>query len=147
MSAIANKGILMRPRIVKEIRNTEGVVVKRFEPEPRERSISEETAAQMVDMLVDVVSDRGTASLAKIDNIKVAGKTGTSQKYDFLRRCYSHEKFFASFVGFLPADDPKLCIFIGVDEPPASKYFGGVIAAPIFRNIAKDTLVYLKGKS
>ncbi|MBU0650491.1 penicillin-binding protein 2 [bacterium] len=146
MSAIANKGMLMKPRIVKEFRNSEGVVVRKFAPEFVRRVISEKTAKVMTDILEGVVGLKGTAKLAEVKGYKVAGKTGTSQKFDVENKRYSERKFIASFIGFLPADDPKLCILVIVNEPPYAKRYGGVIAAPVFAEIAKDCMVYFKNK-
>jgi cell division protein FtsI (penicillin-binding protein 3) len=80
---------------------------------------------------------------AAVDGFRVAGKTGTAQKVDPLTRGYSVNKRTASFVGFVPADKPRLTILVVVDEPKTSSY-GGVVAAPAFRDIAQQTLCYLK---
>ena len=95
------------------------------------------------DFMIGVTEDEGTGYRASIKGFKVAGKTGTAQKIDPLTGGYSSESTVVSFMGFVPADDPKLSILVVVDEPLESS-FGGVIAAPVFKRIAQKTLKYLK---
>mgnify|MGYP001597030144 CR=1 FL=1 len=146
MGAIANNGVLMRPKLVKELRNSKGVVVRRFEPEPIRRVLNVKTAGIMNEILESVVSSDGTASSAGIKGARVAGKTGTAQKFDFKNRVYSERKHIASFVGFAPVDDPKICVIVLIDEPPYSQRYGGVVAAPVFKKIAEEVLFYLDKK-
>jgi cell division protein FtsI (penicillin-binding protein 3) len=108
VSAIANGGSLMRPFVVSEVRTPAGEVVARFEPAVRRRSISAETAKAMTDILRGVVLPGGTGTLAAVPGYDVAGKTGTAQKADPLTGGYSATRTVSSFVGYLPADDPKL---------------------------------------
>jgi len=142
-SAIANGGFLMKPRVVKYIRNNEGAVVSDFYPVISRRVISEDTARRVADMLSRVTEEGGTGTRAAVGNgFKVAGKTGTAQKPDLLRGGYAKGKYVASFMGFLPADNPKLTIVVSIDEP-AGDYKGGIIAAPVFAEIARESLAYL----
>jgi cell division protein FtsI (penicillin-binding protein 3) len=141
MSAIANNGILMKPMVVKEIKDQkQGIIIKRFEPEPLRRVISEETAYVMSEILAGVVEEGGTAKRARLKNIRCAGKTGTAQKFDFKLKKYSNRKYIASFVGFFPVEDPEICILVVVNEPPYSMRYGGLIAGPVFKNIAEGIL-------
>ncbi|MFH0771824.1 MAG: penicillin-binding transpeptidase domain-containing protein [Candidatus Omnitrophota bacterium] len=140
MSAIANGGELVRPRVVKVIQDKRGEVIKSYEPAIIRRVISDKTAATMKDILSGVVLD-GTGQLAKVEGYKVAGKTGTSQKVES-NGTYSHSKFIASFVGFAPAENPKITVVVILDEP-RPLYYGGVVAAPVFSRVALDTLRYL----
>ncbi len=140
MSAIANGGQLVRPRVVKCIQDKKEEAIKSFEPVLVRRVISEETSATMRDILSGVVSD-GTGQMAKVEGYNVAGKTGTSQKID-PNGTYSHTKFVGSFVGFAPAEDPKIAVVVILDEPRPF-YYGGVVAAPVFSRVVKDTLRYL----
>lgn len=142
-SAIANKGYLMKPYIVSEIKDHEGRVVKSFSPQVVRRAISEDTSKRLTDILRTVVEEGGTATKAAIEGNLVAGKTGTAQKVDPQTGTYSHEKYVSSFIGFLPADDPRIAIIVVVDEPKGAIY-GGSVAAPIFKEIAQQTLTYLK---
>jgi len=106
MCAIANGGLLLRPYVVKEIRDKNGNIIKRFSPKVRRRVISKKTSQQLIEMMKLVVSQRGTAPEARIEGFEVAGKTGTAQKVDPITGKYSNKKYIATFVGFVPADKP-----------------------------------------
>ncbi|MCM8757884.1 MAG: penicillin-binding protein 2 [Candidatus Omnitrophica bacterium] len=141
ISVIANGGLLMKPFILKEVRNRDGEKIKEFSPQIIRRVISEETSRRLKDILVGVV-ENGTGKLAKIEGFKVAGKTGTAQKIGSDGR-YVHDRFVASFIGFVPADNPVIAICIVIDEP-YPYYFGGVVCAPVFKRVASDILKYLQ---
>jgi len=140
LAAIANGGLLMKPYIVRGFTDAEGNLIKEFPPTVVRRVISIETAATMASVLTDVVgAPDGTGKRARIENIPVAGKTGTSQKFDFAARKYSSERVRTSFMGFFPSDNPKMVLFVMIDEPKRDKW-GGVAAAPVFRNISEQIL-------
>lgn len=139
-SAIANGGNLMLPYVTKEIRRN-GKVVKYSKPMVVKRVLSESTSHQMVEILKEVVK-RGTGKKAAIKGYEVAGKTGTAQKIDPNTQRYSHSAYLASFIGFVPADAPKLAILVMIDEPQG-RYWGGEVAAPVFQKIAQKALHYL----
>lgn len=141
-SAIANGGKLMKPYVVSEIKDASGHVIRKTEPTVVRRVISEEVARKMTDILKSVSEDGGTASTARVQEFEVAGKTGTAQKIDPATRRYSPYLYISSFVGYVPADDPRLAIIVVVNEPRGAIY-GGVVAAPAFRNIADQALTYL----
>lgn len=143
VSVIANGGQLMKPFVVKEIKDKYGETIKEFSPVMINKVVSLDTANRIKKILVGVVEE-GTGKLAKILGFSAAGKTGTAQKLE-PNGTYSHSKFFASFIGFAPAEDPIIAIAVVVDEPHPS-YFGGVVAAPVFKNVVNDTLRYLKTK-
>lgn len=143
LSVIANGGQLMKPYIIEEIRDKQGRVIRRTSPTLIRKVISLDTAARISKMLTGVVEE-GTGKMARIPGITSAGKTGTAQKID-ANGAYSHDKFVASFIGFAPVEDPVVTIVISVDEPHPY-YFGGVVAAPVFRNVAADVVRYLKTK-
>jgi cell division protein FtsI (penicillin-binding protein 3) len=148
MAAIANNGVRMKPYIVQRIENGRGETVFQAMPVPVETAIHPETAALMLDIMRGVVGEGGTARKAASSEFSVAGKTGTAQKVIEGSGRYAAGKFFASFVGVAPVEDPRLAIFVGVDEPQVG-HFGGQIAGPVFREIAEATLNYLSvpGKS
>jgi cell division protein FtsI/penicillin-binding protein 2 len=100
--------------------------------------------AQRINKIMTGVIEEGTGRLARPEDFSAAGKTGTGQKLE-PNGTYSHSKFIASFIGFAPAEDPVLAIAVIVDEPHPY-YFGGVVAAPVFKRVAEDTLKYLKTK-
>jgi cell division protein FtsI/penicillin-binding protein 2 len=142
MSAIANDGVLMRPIVISRLVDRNGAVVVRNDPTPVRQVISPSAAHEMVKALKAVVSTNGTGTKAAIPFYTVAGKTGTAQKV--VNGQYSHEKFFASFIGFFPADDPEICISVVLDAPDRKKgYYGADVAIPVFRNIAERTARYL----
>ena len=130
-SVIANGGNLMKPYIVKEITH-EGKTVKLNHPQVIRRVISQSTAKTLTSLLMGVV-ENGTGKQAFIDNIRVAGKTGTSRQ--FVSGSYSRSSYYASFVGFYPANKPKICLLVLVDNPKEGGITGGSVAAPIFKNI------------
>jgi cell division protein FtsI (penicillin-binding protein 3) len=143
ISVIANGGQLMKPYIINEIRDKKGETIKKFSPALIQKVISSDTAARVKKILHSVV-DGGTGELAKIQGISAAGKTGTAQKLE-PNGTYSHNKFIASFIGFAPVDDPLVAIVVTLDEPHPY-YFGGVVAAPVFKNVAAEAVKYLKGR-
>jgi len=140
IAAIANGGMLIRPRMTQAILKN-GTVEKTFEPEIIQTVLSEETSRQMINILKSVVKT-GTGANAAIPGFEVAGKTGTAQKIDPATQSYSKTKYLASFIGFVPADAPRLVILVMIDEPQKS-YWGGEVAAPVFQKIARKTLRYL----
>jgi cell division protein FtsI/penicillin-binding protein 2 len=140
MSAIANKGMLMRPMLVSRLEDENGTTVAQFQPQPSRRVVSEEAAYEMTKALKTVPSKDGTAVEAHLENYTVAGKTGTAQKVE--NGTYARGKYYSSFIGFFPADDPELCISVVMDEPKNGHY-GGKTAAPVFKNIAERAARYL----
>ncbi len=140
IAAIANGGVLIRPRLTQAILKN-GVLDRTFEPEGIQTVLSEETSRQMINILKSVVKT-GTGAKAAIPGFEVAGKTGTAQKIDPKTQTYSKTKYIASFVGFVPADAPRLVILVMIDEPQ-KLYWGGEVAAPVFQKIARKTLRYL----
>jgi cell division protein FtsI (penicillin-binding protein 3) len=134
---IANDGVRIAPHLVREVRNAEGAVVYRAQPEQR-RVISAETATALRGML-EGVTLAGTAKKAQLDGYSAAGKTGTAQKIDPRTRSYSATKFVGSFVGFAPVSNPQVVIIVVIDEP-AGAYHGGDVAAPVFREVAEQIL-------
>lgn len=141
ISLIGNGGQLMKPYLVREIKDKYGETIKEFLPTLVRKVISIDTAARMKIILVGVI-ENGTGKLAKLSGFTAAGKTGTAQKLE-PNGAYSHNKFIASFIGFAPAEDPLIAVAVVLDEPHPY-YFGGVVAAPVFKNVAGDTLRYLK---
>ncbi len=142
MSVIANDGVLLEPRIIRHILDAEGNPALTFSPKAKHRVISSETAATMAAILARVPTSEGTARRAEIPGYAVAGKTGTTQK--IINGRYSSSHHVASFVGFFPANRPRLVITVIVDEPqiPGTGY-GGLVAAPAFRNVAEKCIQYL----
>lgn len=135
MAAIANGGKLMRPLLVDRLEDADGKVVLKNHPQIVRQVFKPEVSKQVVETLKRVVSTDGTAAGARLGYYTAAGKTGTAQK--LVNGEYSHSKYFSSFIGFFPADNPELLIYVAVDEPEKSKgFYGGIVAAPAFKNIA-----------
>lgn len=144
LSAIANQGVLMKPYIVRGLVDKQGQVIQKYTPTPVRQVISPQTARRMTTLMTGVVGEPdGTGKNARIDHVNVAGKTGTSQKFDFARRVYSSERVRTSFMGFFPAEDPQVAILVILDEPQRDKW-GGVASAPVFKNIAEQILTCFK---
>jgi len=139
VSSVANGGVYVEPRVVRAIYH-DGVRYQTPQKMVR-RTISPDTAATLTQIMEGVVTD-GTAKRAQIDGFTIAGKTGTAQK--LIGGRYSHSDHFASFVGFLPSHDPSLAVVVVLDSPhgPNGDH-GGMVAAPIFKNIAEPALRYL----
>ncbi|MGZ6139610.1 MAG: penicillin-binding transpeptidase domain-containing protein [Myxococcaceae bacterium] len=139
--ALANHGVLMRPYLVARVTDPDGVVLLENQPTQVRQAVSEKTARLVTQMLEGAVQKDGTAPRAALESYRVAGKTGTAQKPDPVARGYS-EKRIASFAGIVPADDPRLVIYVMVDEPKTDVY-GGLVAAPAFKEVATAALPYL----
>jgi len=142
LSAIANGGVLMRPQAVERITNERGEVIQSFQPEAVRRVISEETSRKVIGLLKATTEKGGTGEQAVPQGYEVAGKTGTAQKVDSILGGYSGDKFTSGFMGFAPADEPKIVVLVVIDEPQGSTY-GGIVAAPVFRAIVEKVLPYL----
>lgn len=139
-AAVANGGWLMQPRIVQRIAGRDAI--QDIPVQARRRILSQRTTGQLTAMLTQVVAS-GTGSPAAIEGYAVAGKTGTAQKVDAARGGYSHTKVLASFVGYVPAEDPQVVILVMVDEPKRQRW-GSLAAAPVFRRIAQQAMHYLQ---
>jgi cell division protein FtsI (penicillin-binding protein 3) len=138
-AAIANNGVLMEPHCVRAIVSPDGAVVKEIKPQRVRQVISEATARSLTAMLVGVV-ENGTGHNARIPGVRIAGKTGTAQQ--LVEGQYSRESYTASFIGYYPADAPRVCMIVMLDRPRSSIY-GGSTAAPIFRRIVQKTMTML----
>ncbi len=136
-TAITNGGVMVRPRIAKELVDDNGNVIKKFETEIIRQAISKETADTIRDILQGVV-DNGTSKNAYIRGYRLAGKTGTSEKIP-----RGNGKYVASFVGFAPANDPEIIGLVMLDEPMGSSHMGGAIAAPTFKKMFDEILRYM----
>jgi len=140
MNIIANKGLITNPKIVKKILLSKN--------EARERSsrhrrvLSKKAASAMIKILERAVKE-GTGTTAQIKGYGIAGKTGTAQKFDPTINVYSSKLHTSSFVGFAPVDKPAFSMIVVIDEPK-DKYYGGEVAAPLFRKIAQHLFLYLR---
>lgn len=141
VAAIANDGVLMKPYVVSGMRDQKGQLVKETFPHVKRRVVSPVTARTLTTILEGVVTS-GTGTKAAIPGFRVAGKTGTAQKVDPRTGAYSSALSVGSFVGFVPADSPRLAMIVVIDEPQGEAW-GGVVAAPVFRRVGEQVLTYL----
>ncbi|PIE75149.1 MAG: cell division protein FtsI [Deltaproteobacteria bacterium] len=140
VSAIANNGELIKPYLVKKTVSPDGQEKNCEQKHLKKRVLSRHTAKIIKKIMVEVIKD-GTAKKAKPDDYSAGGKTGTSQKLNN-DGTYSKKKYISSFIGFAPADKPEIAIIIAIDEPKKN-YYGGVVAAPVFKEISTKTLHYM----
>ncbi|MGC8743425.1 MAG: peptidoglycan D,D-transpeptidase FtsI family protein [Verrucomicrobiia bacterium] len=141
ISAIANNGTLMKPMIIDRLEDKDGNLITKYQPMPVREAISGETAKLMVSAMRRVTSSKhGTAQRAALELYTVAGKTGTAEKPGI--GGYQRDKNFSTFVGFFPSESPELCIGIFIDEPKEG-HLGGVVCAPVFKNVAIQAASYL----
>lgn len=140
VNAIGNDGVLLQPRYVKALTDSEGKVVESYEPTVVRKVISSATAKKMRSIMQYVV-DEGGGGNARIAGFRVGGKTGTANKIDAGTGKYG-KYYYSSFIGMAPMDDPKISILVVVDSPKGS-YYGSMVAAPIAKDILTDALRYL----
>lgn len=138
--AVINGGRLMQPYLLKEAIAPDGTVLYRTQPKVVSTPISEETSATMRELLELVVSEGG-AKNAAIEGYRIGGKTGTAQVYKDGR--IARDVHIGSFLGFAPADDPRIALLVIVDEADVPVDYGGTTAAPFARQILADVLPYL----
>lgn len=144
-SAFANKGTLVKPQIVKSVVSSTGkrIRLKGLRDEKKESVFSKKVSEDLKDMMFAVTQSKGTAPRAHIDGYLAAGKTGTAQKFDEKARAYTQDEYISSFIGFAPLKEPKLLIYVVFDHPKKNGHHGGVVAGPVFRNVAQQSLAYL----
>ncbi|MFT5683732.1 MAG: cell division protein FtsI (penicillin-binding protein 3), partial [Myxococcota bacterium] len=140
-ATLGNGGVRMEPRLIREVRAPDGSVLERYEPAVDRRVFSEETARTTLDMMVTVTQQGGTGTRAQVPGYVVAGKTGTAWKHE--DGAYSSTDRIGSFVGLLPADDPRLAIVVTVDTPTIGLSYGGIVAGPAFSQIAAQSMRHL----
>jgi cell division protein FtsI (penicillin-binding protein 3) len=136
-SAVANRGVLMKPFIVMKIKDGNGETITEQQPQVIRRVISQTTLDQLVAAFEGVV-ERGTGNEVHINGMRIAGKTGTSRKY--LDGKYAQNNYTASFVGFFPVEDPQVVCLVMMDNPRTRGYYGGSTSGPVFRAIAERVI-------
>jgi len=141
--SIPNGGQLLKPSIIKPKVSNDGNTVESVSGQKVVRRVMSERVARniMNPILRKVVTD-GTAKSANLAEYDLAGKTGTAQKPE--GRGYSHTKFVASFIAYAPAERPRICVLVAINEPKNGAYYGGVVAAPVVREIIARSLFYMK---
>jgi len=137
VSAVANDGVLMQPRLVKQIENADTGLITTLEPVEVRTVISKETSDELMDMLTSVVSE-GTGRYGQVQGYSIAGKTGTSEPQG------NDDAYVASFVGIAPAENPELVILVTLYNPKGKSHMGGQIAGPVVSQIVSEVLPYLE---
>jgi cell division protein FtsI (penicillin-binding protein 3) len=143
VSAVANDGVLVPPRIVSRIVGADGAAIRTFEAGPPRRVLKAETAQAMRSYMVDVTSGIGTGWRANVEDLSLAVKTGTAQLIDPATGAYSPSEFIASCIALLPAESPSLVLYLVIVKPKGASYLGGQIAAPPIREAAEALVNYL----
>lgn len=143
MAAVANNGRLMEPVLLRRVTDSTGMSLSEASPRVRRDVVPAHVARMVSEMLVAVTEGEGTGVEAAIPGFRVAGKTGTAQKIDPATGRYTDTHYVASFVGFVPAERPRLAIAVVLDEPMGGTYGGGSVAAPVFRRVGEMALRYL----
>ena len=139
-AAIANRGMLMKPLLILGIRDSEGNLIETFEPQERRQVVSEYVAQRVTRAMETVVENHGTGTRAGIPGYRVAGKTGTAEVYNTTLRRYENA-FLSSFTGFVPSGNPEFAITVMIYKPARwIGYYGGLVAAPLFRHVAREAL-------
>jgi len=141
-AAVANRGRLLRPILVRRITDGAGNVVEEMPTEVLRNAVSANVAKVVAEMLVSVTEGDGTGIEAAVPGFKTAGKTATAQKTDPATGKYSKELYTASFIGFVPADNPRIAVAVVLDEPMIT-HAGGAVAAPVFRRVSQAALRYM----
>ena len=136
-AAVANKGILMKPYVIAKIKDADGKMIAEQKPQAIRRVMSQKTINELISAFEGVV-ERGTGKEARINDVRIAGKTGTSHKY--LNGKYMENNYTASFVGFFPVEDPQVVCLVMMDNPRAKSYYGGSTSGPVFRSIAERVI-------
>lgn len=139
-NTIANGGRLMKPHVVRRVVNGDGEVVLENRPQVLSTPIGSRISYTMRELLARVTESGGTGRRARIEGMRVAGKTGTAQKPE--NGGYSDTNYMASFVGFVPAEKPEISLIVVIDEPQP-RHTGGYVAAPVFKTIAEQAIRYL----
>ena len=141
MSAIANGGTLMRPHIVRTIKNPDGSVYEERSPQPIRETLQRTVNRTLIGLLEQVVATGGGAK-AGVKGYRIAGKTGTAQKIRLDTSGYMEGRYIASFCGFAPVEDPIFTVLVMIDDPSGGNFYGGQIAAPVASRIFAQLLRY-----
>lgn len=140
-SSIANGGMRMKPYIVSKISHASGGTVLENNPEIINKPFDKGTATNLAQMLSKVIGPGGTGKLALMGDYEAAGKTGTAQKINHVTKRYDEKNYVSSFIGFAPLNDPRLVTYVVYDSPKPV-YAGGLVAAPVFKDITREALAY-----
>jgi len=142
-TAIANGGMLLAPRIVSRILSPSGELVKEFAREPVREVISPQTAQAVLEMMAAATEEGGTARRGRVEGVRISAKTGTAQVRDPATGTYSEANYVASYLGIFPTEEPRVIVYVVINNPQGQAYYGSQIAAPVFQGVAEDLIGYL----
>jgi cell division protein FtsI (penicillin-binding protein 3) len=142
-TVFANRGLVLKPHIVRKIVSPQGETIREQEREPLREVLSPEIAQQVLEMMEAATGDGGTARRGRVEGVRVSAKTGTAEVLDPQTGEYSENHFVASYLGILPTDDPRLIIYVVIDYPKGPAYYGSQVAAPVFKETAEWLVDYL----
>ena len=142
-TVFSNDGVLLRPHLIDRILSADGQVIEKIEREPIRRVFSPDTARAMLLMMETATEEGGTAHRLRTEGLRISAKTGTSQVIDPATGTYSEENYIASCLAIFPTDNPRLIVYVVIQNPRGSSYYGGRIASPIVKKIIDDTVPYL----
>jgi len=145
-TVFCNRGILLKPLVVKKIVAPDGKLIKRYNRQEVAEVLSPEIAGGILSMMESATDEGGTARLARIEGIRISAKTGTAQIFDAKKGKYLEDRHIASFLGILPAEDPQLIIYVVINSPQVALDYGSRVAAPVFKETA-ERLITLMGLS
>lgn len=141
---IPNGGVLLKPSIIRSMVSNDNKIKEEFQhPQLVRRVMNVNIARNMMNPILMKVVAEGTGKSANLFEYDIAGKTGTSQKTSDVGKRYSHEKYVGSFIAYAPADQPRICVLVMINEPRNGAYYGGTVAAPAVREIIRRSLLYL----
>lgn len=143
VSSLANEGVLLEPRLIREIKNPDGTVYESHTEKVVVRQTVSVDTANMMRILLEKVVSEGGGGRAKVPGYRIAGKTGTAEKLNEQGSGYESGAYIASFVGFAPADKPRIAVIVMIDNPSGNSYYGGVVAAPVAGKIMSEVMRYL----
>lgn len=141
-TALANGGILLRPRIIKKIVAPDGTILETFDREPVKQVIAPSTANRILAMMETGTEPAGTAREAAVDGIRISAKTGTGEMLDEETGKYSEEAFLASTLAVFPTDEPRYIVYVVIDNPRGEEYYGSRIAAPVVHDVIEELATY-----
>lgn len=141
-TVFTNDGVLLTPHIVKKIVSPEGKTIRAYARESKREVLSPSIAKDMLTMMAAATENDGTARRARLEGISISAKTGTAQVYDSRIENYSEDHFIASFLGIFPTEQPRFIAYVVINYPRGEQFYGGQIAAPIFKQIAQELISY-----
>jgi cell division protein FtsI (penicillin-binding protein 3) len=142
-TVFANRGLLLKPHIIRKIVSAQGETIRDQAREPLREVLSPVVAQQVLEMMETATEDGGTARRGRVEGVRISAKTGTAEALDPDTGEYSEKHFVASYLGILPTDDPQAIIYVVIDYPKSSAYYGSQIAAPVFKETAEWLVDYM----